>query len=171
MTLLNRLIDALMWLCLAAATAGMVAISALVALSAIMRYVVSAPFAFTEELVGLVLTAMLFLALPVALWRAKHIRMSLVSTRIKGAAGGVVALVAAAVLIAFSVWFLLEAWKTLGFEVRFNTRSTTAELLLYPWVALLPLSMALILLISAIRLPAWWGMGRRGVAEGGEGTD
>lgn len=170
MAVVARIFDGFLWLCLALATAAMVAISVLVALSAAMRYVLSAPFAFTEELVGLAMTAMLFLALPVVLWRSKHIRMTLVATRVRGVAGGIVALFAAAILIAFSVWFLLEAWTTLGFEFRFGTKTTVAELLLWPWVALLPVSMILILVVSAVRLPRWWRLGREGKTDGGEAS-
>ena len=56
---------------LAALAGGAIVI--LIGASVTMRYFAFAPFRFTEELVGLLMTAAFFLALPLATLRAKHV--------------------------------------------------------------------------------------------------
>ena len=60
------------WLACLATAAGML-MTALIVLSAIMRYFVGAPFNFSEELVGLLSCSMAFLALPIGLIAREHI--------------------------------------------------------------------------------------------------
>ncbi len=55
-----------------------VVMSGFVALSAIMRYLAGSPFSFTEELVGLLFTAMIFAGIPVCTLRHSHISVTIV---------------------------------------------------------------------------------------------
>ena len=61
-------------LAILAALAG-AAIVGLVGASVAMRHFANAPFRFTEELVGLLMTAAFFLALPLVTLRADHVRV------------------------------------------------------------------------------------------------
>ena len=59
-----------------AAVAG-AAIVALIGASVAMRHLANAPFRFTEELVGLLVTAAFFLALPLVTLKAEHVRVQI----------------------------------------------------------------------------------------------
>lgn len=157
-----------MKLCFGLSATAMALIAILVSSNSLVRYVFQRPFAFTDEFVGLLMLALLFLSLPVALYRGKHIRMTLVTQRLAGRAGMVVSLVAAAILVAFAVWFMWEALESFGFEYRFKTRTAVAEILLYPWIAILPISMAMIVVVSLVLVPDWARRGKLGIAEDSE---
>ncbi len=137
-----------------AAVAG-TAIVGLIGASVTMRYVTGTPFRFTEELVGLLMTAAFFLALPNVTLRGDHVRIRLVVSALPPTAqrwaGGVAALFG----IVFCAWFALLAWPWLEFALARSIKSEAARLLLWPWMALLPLSFALTALALAIR--GWLG--------------
>lgn len=137
------------------ATACLVGIAALVTLSALTRYVASAPFAFTEELVGLLLCSMLFLSLPYALLEGKLIRIDLLTSRLHGFWSILASVFGLAVLLGFLIVFIIESYKSFLFTFRLNIRSEVAELLLYPWTALIPLCMILVLLSAFISENIW----------------
>ncbi len=82
-----------------------VIMSVFVVLSSVMRYLVGAPFAFTEELVGLLFTAMIFAGLPVCTLRRSHICVTIVPDLLGGASRRFVDRVAYALLFGFCVWF------------------------------------------------------------------
>lgn len=58
------------------AAASVFAMTALVALSAYMRYFVGSPFVFTEELVALLYLVMVFLTIPICAIRREHITVT-----------------------------------------------------------------------------------------------
>ena len=125
-----------------AALAG-AAIVGLIGASVAMRYFAFAPFRFTEELVGLLMTAAFFLALPLATLRAEHVRVLVVVSalpeRARTWAGGLAAVFGAA----FCLWFLALCLPWLEFAFDRNIKTEVGRLVMYPWMALLPLSMAL----------------------------
>lgn len=127
------------------------AIVALIGASVAMRYFAFAPFRFTEELVGLLMTAAFFLALPLATLRAEHVRvMVLVSAlpeRVRVWATRLAALFGAG----FCLWFLLLCLPWLEFALNRNIKTEVGRLLMYPWMALLPFSMALSIVAFLLR--------------------
>lgn len=136
-----------------AALAGCV-IVVLIGASVTMRYFAFAPFRFTEELVGLLMTAAFFLALPLATLRAEHVRVlvlvSALPNRVRTWVGRLAALLGAA----FCLWFLALCVPWLEFAIERNIKTEVGRLLMYPWMAILPLSMSLSIvafLISAER--------------------
>lgn len=165
MRIAHRLVGWAVGICFGLSAVAMALIAVFVSSNSFIRYVFNRPLAFTDEFVGLLMIAMLFLSLPVALYRGRHIRMTLVTQRLGGTTGAIVAMAAAAILIAFAAWFMREALESLGFEYRFKTRTSVAEILLYPWIAILPFSMAMIVLVSLVRLPGWVRRGRLGIPE------
>lgn len=135
-----------------AASLCMIAIVGLVTTSVIMRRVAGTPLHITEDIVGLLLTAMLFLALPLVTLRAQHVRVSIVSNALEPRFGGAVQVAALLVGIVFFGWVFINALPWLEFAWKRNLKSETARLLLYPWLAALPLSVGLIWVIFAARL-------------------
>ncbi len=135
---------------LAAACAfGMVA---LVVLSVAMRHMANAPFRFTEELVGLLLCATLFLALPQVTLSGSHVRVDLLRRYLGPRGGAILGVLATAVMVAFCLWFTIEAMPWLDFAFRRSLKSEASRLLLYPWMATVPLSLALSGLCALYRL-------------------
>ncbi len=134
----------------AAAVAGG-GIVVLIGASVTMRYFASAPFRFTEELVGLLMTAAFFLALPLVTLRAEHVRvLVLVSALPKGARRWVAA-AAGLFGAAFCVWFFALCLPWLEFAYDRNIKTEVGRLLMYPWMALLPLSMLLTAVAFLVR--------------------
>ena len=147
-------------LCLRATAAGLAIMAAacafgmvaLVVLSVAMRHLANAPFRFTEELVGLLLCATLFLALPQVTLSGSHVRVDLLQRYLGPRGRRVLAVLAAAVMVAFCLWFTIEALPWLDFAFRRSLKSEASRLLLYPWMATAPLSLALTGLCGIYRL-------------------
>jgi TRAP-type mannitol/chloroaromatic compound transport system permease small subunit len=108
--------------------------------------------------VGLLVTAVFFLALPLVTLRAEHVRVSIVVANLPERARRLVAMLAAIFGVAFCLWFFALALPWLEFAFARNLRSEVARLILYPWMALLPLS----LLLTGVALAV------RALADGGE---
>lgn len=125
-----------------AAIAG-VMIVGLIGASVTMRYLAYTPFRFTEELVGLLMTAAFFLALPLITLRAKHVRVLMLLTYLPERAKRPVNIMAGLFGLAFCLWFfaLCLPWFEFAFDRKIKTE--VGRLLMYPWMALLPISMLL----------------------------
>lgn len=130
----------------AAACAG---ILGLVLAAVVMRYAVAAPFRFTEELAGLLLSAMAFLALPFGMAANANIRVTLVTERLPPVPRRVFWVIGQAIMVAFCAIFAWEAWNIADFTLRLNLMSEQARLPLGPWVVLMPVACALTGLIAA----------------------
>jgi TRAP-type C4-dicarboxylate transport system permease small subunit len=130
----------------AAACAG---ILGLVVAAVVMRYAVAAPFRFTEELAGLLLSAMAFLALPFAMAGNANIRVTLLTERLPRLAGRIAWVLGQLIMVAFCAVFAWEGWGLAEFTFRLSLMSEQARLPLGPWMALMPASLALTGLIAA----------------------
>lgn len=127
------------------------AIVALIGASVAMRYFAFAPFRFTEELVGLLMTAAFFLALPLATLRAEHVRVLVLVSVLPETAQRWTRRLAALFGAVFTLWFLALCLPWLEFAIDRNIKTEVGRLLMYPWMALLPLSMALSMLAFLVR--------------------
>lgn len=130
----------------AAACAG---ILGLVVTAVVMRYAIAAPFRFTEELAGLLLSAATFLALPFAMTANANIRVTLVTERLPPPARRVAWVIGQLITVAFCAIFAWEAWGIADFTNRLNLMSEQARLPLGPWVMLMPATLTLTGLIAA----------------------
>ena len=137
-------------LAILAALAG-AAIVGLIGASVAMRHFANAPFRFTEELVGLLMTAAFFLALPLVTLRAEHVRVQFFANALPPGIRRAVAVMANLLGLAFCIWFVWLALPWFEFAFQRSIRTEVARLLMYPWMALLPLSLLLSALAFAIR--------------------
>lgn len=126
--------------------------AAFVALSSIMRYVIGAPFGFTEELVGLLFTAIVFTGLPVCTLRKSHLSVTILPDLLPPAGKRIMDGVAHAIVFGFCVWFGLLTFEYLQTTLALNARSSGSRLLLWPWVAVLPTACFLSGLAALIRI-------------------
>ena len=60
-------------------------------------------------------------------------------------------LVAALVMLVFTVWVSVETWAFADYSRELGARSEQVGLLLWPWMAIMPATMLLTALISAVR--------------------
>lgn len=146
----NRLRALFVGMAVLATVAGSL-IVVLVATSVTMRHVALAPFRFTEELVGLLMTAALFLALPLATLNAEHVRVQILVhslpqriSRWFGVAAGIFGVV-------FALWFCWLCLPWFEFAYQRSIKTEVGRLLMYPWMAVLPVSMLLTSVAFAIR--------------------
>jgi TRAP-type C4-dicarboxylate transport system permease small subunit len=126
-------------------------IVALVAASAIGRYLLQAPARFIEELSGLLMVSLLFLALAVP-GREGHIRVGFVADRVKGPARHVLRAAALAVLLGFAGIFGWDAAEQARFNFERNIRTELGGIPIWPWSLLMPVSLAI---LSLRALVAW----------------
>ena len=124
---------------------------ALLGASVVMRHIAGAPFRFTEELVGLLVTAAFFLALPLVSLNADHVRVRLFVASLPPSAARWAQIAAGVFGVAFCVWFVVLCMPWFEFAFDRQIRTEVARLLLYPWTALMPLSLALTAVAFAIR--------------------
>lgn len=134
------------------ASVVMAGIVAVIFTSVMMRRFANTPVHIAEDVVGLMLSASLFLGLPLVTLRAQHVRVSIVSEALGPRFPALVRASAMLVGIVFFGWILLEAIPWFEFAWKRNLKTETARLLLYPWMATLPLSLGLTWLIFMARL-------------------
>lgn len=155
LALARRLEQALVWasrLCAALAASSLFLIVAIILASVVMRRVADSPLYYTEELVGLLLSTSLFLALPMVTVQSSHVRVTFLANFLPARGRTVLAIFAALVMLAFCGWFLVDAIPWLEFAFKRNIRSEAASLRLAPWMAVLPLSVALCALLVLVRM-------------------
>jgi TRAP-type C4-dicarboxylate transport system permease small subunit len=150
MRVLERFVSRVCRIFLYLATVELICVTFLITVSVIMRYVARAPFAFTEELVGLLISSMLFLSLPFALLEGKHIRMDLVTARLQGLWLHIAGFFAFGALAAFLVLFSLRAYESFQFAFRLGIKSEVSGMHLSPWMGLVPLSVLFMLLVALV---------------------
>lgn len=137
--------------------AGMGAVLAMtmalfVVLSSVMRYLFGSPFAFTEELVGLIFISIIFAGLPVCTLRQTHIAVTIVPDLLPERAKMLMNRVAYALVFLFCVWYGLLTLDYLKTTVVLDARSAGSRLALWPWTAVLPASCLLSALAALIRI-------------------
>jgi TRAP-type C4-dicarboxylate transport system permease small subunit len=144
---------------LAEAMAVIAAISAscivvLICASVSMRYFTFTPFSFTEELVGLLMTASFFLALPLATLRSEHVRItvfiSALATRYQSLAIKFSKLFG----MCFCIWLLFLAIPWVEFAIDRNIKTEVGRLLLYPWMLVIPVSITLTTVAFILQKPS-----------------
>lgn len=136
---------------LVGAALAVLAMTALVALSVVMRYFVGSPLAFTEELVALLYLAMVFFTIPVSTLRREHIVVNVCVQRAGPRSQRLLGLAAALVMIVFAVWFVYETYAFTAFSRRLDARSDHVGILLWPWMAIMPLTIALAGVIALVQ--------------------
>jgi len=113
-------------------------------LSVFMRYFVGAPFRFTEELVGLLFAAMVFLVLPVAEIRNMHIRVTVLTNLFTPFWRAIAELGSMLAVVAFAVIFGLLSFDFAAMSYLIGSKTSMGGMLLYPWMGLMPLASGLL---------------------------
>ncbi len=115
----------------------------------VMRYVVGAPFAFTEELAGLMLVSTVFLGTPYAIATQAHIRVNLLYDRTRGPVRRLLFVVGQLVFLAFAAVFFRDALADLNLTRMLNLRSEVARINLTPFVGIMVAGIGLAAFVAA----------------------
>lgn len=151
----------------------MAAIVGIIVVSVLMRKFFNMPLFFGEEVVGMLMSVSLFLALPMVTLRGLHVRVSILSAYLKKRSRVLFALIsslAALVGIVCCAWLLIDAVPWLEFAIKHNLKTETSRILLYPSMAVLPISICLTGVIFAARLFGWIGDNEKNGSETPAGT-
>lgn len=134
------------------AALAMVGIVTIIVTSVIMRRFANAPLHITEDMVGLMLSVVIFLGVPYVTLRSKHVRVAIVAEAAGKRLAPVLAGAAMLVGVIFFGWIFVESLPWFEFAWKRGLKTETARILLYPWMAVLPLSIGLTWLIFVSRL-------------------
>ncbi len=134
------------------AVAMMAIMAGFVALSAIMRYAFSAPFAFTEDIVGLLFCGIVFSALANVEFESRHIRIDLLDSLFGDHMAAIQSACRHLLAAAFYLWFAYEALQYFSFVYRSGSATVIGKLPLYPWVGLIILCLIAAFAIAVARL-------------------
>ena len=140
------------------AALGMVSMVAIIFTSVVSRKLFSMPLPFTEEVVGLLMSVSLFLALPQVTLKGDHIRVSILAKYLKRQSvrfHAILALVATLSGAIFCGWILVESKDWFEFAFSRSLRTETTRILLWPGMLALPISIFFTLLILTARHIGW----------------
>lgn len=130
---------------------GGIAMAALIFVSTMLRYLIGSPISYSDELAGLLFFSMAFLSLPHVLNKGRHIRIDLLTNALPAPLRRLSEAFSGLVLIAFASIFFYESWDFMSFSMEIDAHSDISNLLLWPWMALMPTAMGLCILIQLRR--------------------
>ncbi|MBT90227.1 MAG: C4-dicarboxylate ABC transporter [Deltaproteobacteria bacterium] len=139
------------WMVVLAALAGL-GMVVMVSVGVVMRYFLNSPLNFTEEVVGLLLSASLFLMLPYLTLHDKHVQITLLTQHPAEKIRWVLKILKQLVTLAFFAWMLYETVPWLQFAIKLNLKTEISRLSLLPSMAILPISFFLTCAASLLRL-------------------
>ncbi len=127
------------WMVALAALAGL-GMVVMVSVGVVMRYFLNSPLNFSEEVVGLLLSASLFLMLPYLTLHDKHVQITLLTQHPSEKVRWSLRILKQLVTLAFFAWMLYETIPWLKFAMKLNLKTEISRLPLLPWMAILPIS-------------------------------
>lgn len=148
MSLFTKTVDRLCHGLFLVGVAGGILMTITVFVSTLLRYLFDHPLHFSNELAGLLFFSLTFLTLPHVLNSGRHIRIDLVTRTLSARTARLAETLAGLVLILFSAIVIYESWDFMVFSREIGARSDISGLLLWPWMALMPLSFALCILVQ-----------------------
>ena len=124
--------------------AVMVAVTTvLIVTSSIMRYIIARPFHFTEEICALFFMSISIITIPYVLYAGRHIRIRIIFDRVPESAQDILSLISYLITLCFTVFFIKESWSFCWETLEVAGTSQDASIPLFPWMALIPLSLAI----------------------------
>lgn len=125
-----------------------IAMTLLIFVSTLMRYLGGRPIRFSDELAGLLFLSLTFLCLPYVLDKGRHIRIEILINLMPAGIAKLMDFIAVMVLLAFCSIFAYESWNFMSFSHSLNSRTDISGLLLWPWMTIMPFSIVLCALIQ-----------------------
>lgn len=148
----DRLARRLSRLLTAISAIAIAAVVLILVFSSLQRYLLERPFPATEEIAAYLFVVLSFAALVGGLVEGRHIRVLPLFVRLPALVQRWAILLghlAAVVVLAFLIKQTFDfAWSS----HRFGTRSYVADLLEWPWMMVIPVSLALMALVLLLRM-------------------
>jgi TRAP-type C4-dicarboxylate transport system permease small subunit len=92
------------------------------------RYLFSAPILWAEEILNYLMVWSVFLGAVLVTWEGRHIKMDLVSVRIRSPAREIVNASAVAVFAAVCAFMVVQSWTATRVALHIDQRSVAAEI-------------------------------------------
>ncbi len=127
---------------------GGVIMTSLIFISTLMRYLGGRPLRFSDELAGLLFLSLTFLCLPYVLDKGRHIRIEILLNLAPAPMVRIMNFIGTMTLFAFCLIFAFEAWGFMSFSYSIDSRTDISGILLWPWMAIMPFSMLLCILVQ-----------------------
>jgi len=124
----------------------------LVSLSAVMRYAVGKPFGFTEELVGLLFSSLVFLALPYVTASRQHIEITLIYDLLPQKTKYFLFVLGTVLASVYMLWFAYYAFEFAYFSFLIGSTSDLGNIALWPWMGLMVVSSAIVAFVLILLL-------------------
>jgi TRAP-type C4-dicarboxylate transport system permease small subunit len=147
----NRLIDATCRFGLQLGAASTAGIFLLLAGSSIRRYALGSPLSYTEELAGLLFVVTSFAAVPFGVLSGRHIRLLLVWRYLAQPWASWFAVVGDLLAVAIVGLIVVQMVAFAEYTRQVGARTEISELLLWPWMYVMPLALSLLALALAWR--------------------
>jgi len=145
---MNRVIHKVAYGSFLLGVASGVSMTALIFISTLMRYLGGRPLRFSDELAGLLFLSLTFLCLPHVLNQGRHIRIEILINLVPLGIAKVMDFIGVITLLTFCSIFAYESWNFMNFSFSLNSRTDISGILLWPWMAIMPLSMVLCMLVQ-----------------------
>ncbi|WGF87847.1 TRAP transporter small permease [Marinivivus vitaminiproducens] len=126
--------------------------SVLVFCSVMMRYIWLSPLRFTDELVGLLFAGCVFLAIPFVFAMDLNIRVTLISDHLPRRLQSVAAYASNLSCVVFFLLFGYLSYDFASFSLMIGARSDIAQIPVGPWMALMPVSCFLTVIVLLTKL-------------------
>ena len=119
------------------------------------RYLFSEPILWAEEILNYLMVWSVFLGAVLVTWEGRHIKMDLLSARIRPPASVVLNVVTVIVFAAVCVFMIFQSWTVTSMARQIDQRSVAAEIpMVFAHVAVL-LGFAGMLIAVLLRLPQY----------------
>ena len=146
--LLSKLLDKLIQLLFHIGVLAGAIMALLILSSALLRYLAGAPLSFSDELAGLLFVTLAFTTFPHVMERAEHINLTILTERMGPVAQRLCRFGGGMIFLTFATVFVYQSWQFTDFSRMIESRTDVSGLLLWPWMALMPASMVLCLLVE-----------------------
>ncbi|MEM8987080.1 MAG: TRAP transporter small permease [Pseudomonadota bacterium] len=131
---------------------AIVGIVLLLSVSALVRYVFSTPIPFTEDLSGLLFVIVFTASIAHATNEGGHFRLMLLWNKLSPRMRGVTLILGDMMtLIAFSI-IASVTWEFADFSRMLNSRSDFGDILLWPWMMVIPVAIACFCFAILVRI-------------------
>lgn len=148
----ERVSRALSWVLTAVAAVAVLGIVAVLVVASTQRYLLTHPIAATEELAAYLFIVVSFCSVAGGFVERRHIRVLPLWHRFPPRLQGWSILLGHLAAIVVLVFLFQQTWDFALSSQRYGTRSYVADLLEWPWMMVIPVSLGLLALVLALRV-------------------
>lgn len=126
----------------------------LLGFASIRRYVVDAPLPFSDELVGFLLVCIAFLAIADGFMKGRQVRLLFLWKLLPPRVRNIAYLAGHVFTLAVLGAIVRESYEFARFSFEIGAKSPVADIIEWPWMAVIPVSVSLLMICVFLRLIA-----------------